>query len=56
MIEITDGIQPGAEVTVNGQFLLDSAASMNAAIERMQSHEHIAPEIHDAKPEIRDGK
>jgi Cu(I)/Ag(I) efflux system membrane fusion protein len=39
-IEITDGIQPGAEVAVNGQFLLDSAASMSAAVERMQSHEH----------------
>jgi Cu(I)/Ag(I) efflux system membrane fusion protein len=40
LIEITDGIQPGAEVAVNGQFLLDSAASMSAAVERMQSHEH----------------
>jgi Cu(I)/Ag(I) efflux system membrane fusion protein len=40
LIEITDGLQPGAEVAVNGQFLLDSAASMNAAVERMQSHEH----------------
>jgi Cu(I)/Ag(I) efflux system membrane fusion protein len=41
LIEITDGIQPGAEVAVNGQFLLDSAASMNAAIERMQeTHTH----------------
>ncbi|HSM98981.1 MAG TPA: efflux RND transporter periplasmic adaptor subunit [Gallionella sp.] len=39
-IEITDGLQPGAEVAVNGQFLLDSAASMNAAVERMQSHDH----------------
>ncbi len=54
-IEIIDGIQPGAEVAVNGQFLLDSAASMNAAIERMQPHEdmkpgeHTAPEMHDAK-------
>ena len=41
LIEITDGLQPGAEVAVNGQFLLDSAASMNAAIERMQeTHTH----------------
>jgi Cu(I)/Ag(I) efflux system membrane fusion protein len=40
LIEITDGIQSGAEVAVNGQFLLDSASSMNAAVERMQSHEH----------------
>jgi Cu(I)/Ag(I) efflux system membrane fusion protein len=43
LIEITDGIQPGAEVAVNGQFLLDSASSMNAAVERMQSHEHMKP-------------
>ena len=84
LIEITDGIQPGAEVAVNGQFLLDSAASMSAAVERMQFHkhikphedmksgegmkpgetmqpvesmnEHMEPEMHDAKPEIRDGK
>jgi Cu(I)/Ag(I) efflux system membrane fusion protein len=48
-IEIIDGLQPGAEVAVNGQFLLDSAASMNAATERMQFHQHTAPEIHDAK-------
>jgi Cu(I)/Ag(I) efflux system membrane fusion protein len=54
-IEITDGIQAGAEVAVNGQFLLDSAASMSATIERMQSHEHMKPsnspesEKHDAK-------
>ncbi len=54
-IEITDGLQPGAEVAVNGQFLLDSAASMSAAIERMQSHEHMKQgdspdsEMHDAK-------
>jgi Cu(I)/Ag(I) efflux system membrane fusion protein len=40
LIEITDGIQSGAEVAVNGQFLLDSSASMSAAAERMQSHEH----------------
>ncbi len=40
LTEITDGLQVGAEVAVNGQFLLDSAASMNAAVERMQSHEH----------------
>lgn len=41
LIEITDGLQSGAEVAVNGQFLLDSAASMNAAVERMQeTHTH----------------
>jgi Cu(I)/Ag(I) efflux system membrane fusion protein len=55
LTEITDGIQQGAEVAVNGQFLLDSAASMNAAVERMQSHEHmklgdsLESEKHDAK-------
>jgi hypothetical protein len=43
-------------VAVNGQFLLDSAASMNAAVERMQSHEHMTPEMHDAKPEKRDAR
>jgi hypothetical protein len=48
-IEITDGLQPGAEVAVNGQFLLDSAASMNAAVERMQSHEHMKSN-EDMKP------
>jgi membrane fusion protein, copper/silver efflux system len=64
LIEITDGLQPGAEVAVNGQFLLDSAASMNAAIERLQSHEpmpaesatqagHMEPAMHDA-PKMRD--
>lgn len=36
-IEIVDGLQEDAEVAVNGQFLLDSAASMSAAIERMRS-------------------
>lgn len=36
-IEIFDGLHEGAEVAVNGQFLLDSAASMSAAIERMRS-------------------
>ena len=40
-IEITDGLQEGAEVAVNGQFLLDAAASLNAAAQRMQeTHAH----------------
>ena len=40
-IEITDGMQEGAEVAANGQFLLDAAASMNAAAQRMQeAHTH----------------
>lgn len=39
-VEITDGIQAGAEVAVNGQFLLDAAASIGAAAQRMQSHHH----------------
>jgi Cu(I)/Ag(I) efflux system membrane fusion protein len=42
LIEVTDGLQPGAEVAVNGQFLLDSAASMHAAVERMKSGQHDA--------------
>jgi len=40
-IEITEGMQEGAEVAANGQFLLDAAASMNAAAQRMQeTHTH----------------
>ena len=37
-IEIVEGLQKEAEVVVNGQFLLDSAASMNSTIERMRSN------------------
>ncbi len=37
-IEISDGLQEGAEVAVNGQFLLDSAANLHAAAERMHTH------------------
>jgi Cu(I)/Ag(I) efflux system membrane fusion protein len=40
-IEITDGLQEGSEVATNGQFLLDAAASLNAAAQRMQeTHMH----------------
>jgi len=40
-IEITDELQEGAEVAANGQFLLDAAASLNAAAQRMQeTHVH----------------
>lgn len=42
-IEITDGLLEGAEVAVNGQFLLDSAASMSAAAERFKSSERMTP-------------
>jgi Cu(I)/Ag(I) efflux system membrane fusion protein len=41
-IEIVGGLLEGAEVAVNGQFLLDSAASMSAAAERMRSGTHDA--------------
>lgn len=41
-IEITDGLLEGAEVAVNGQFLLDSAASMSAAVERFKSGEPLS--------------
>jgi Cu(I)/Ag(I) efflux system membrane fusion protein len=34
-VEITDGLQEGAQVVVNGNFLLDSAASLSATVERM---------------------
>ncbi len=37
-IEILDGLQEGAEVAVNGQFLLDSAAAMGATAERMHTN------------------
>ena len=36
LVEITDGLQAGAQVAVNGQFLLDAAASMNATRQRLQ--------------------
>lgn len=39
-IEIVEGLLEGAEVAVNGQFLLDSAASMSAAAERMRAGMH----------------
>lgn len=40
-VEITDGLLEGAEVAVNGQFLLDAAASLNSAAQRMQeTHTH----------------
>lgn len=39
-IEITGGLLEGAEVAVNGQFLLDAAASISAATERMTSGTH----------------
>jgi Cu(I)/Ag(I) efflux system membrane fusion protein len=40
-VEITDGLQEGAQVAVNGQFLLDAAASMSDAAQRMhESHTH----------------
>ena len=37
-VEIVSGLREGAEVAVNGQFLLDAASSMNAAAERMHMH------------------
>lgn len=37
-VEIVDGLQKDSEVAINGQFLLDSAASMNAAKERLHSN------------------
>lgn len=41
-IEISEGLLEGAEVATNGQFLLDAAASLNAAAQRMQET-HIRP-------------
>lgn len=40
-IEVVEGLLEGAEVAVNGQFLLDAAASLHDAAQRMQeSHKH----------------
>jgi Cu(I)/Ag(I) efflux system membrane fusion protein len=36
LVEIGDGLQEGAQVAVNGQFLLDAAASLHDAMQRMQ--------------------
>ena len=41
LIEITAGLNAGNQVAVNGQFLLDAAASMSDAAQRMQ-HNHEA--------------
>ena len=38
-VEIVSGLKEGAEVAVNGQFLLDAASSMNATAERMHMHQ-----------------
>ena len=38
-VEITAGLQAGDQIAVNGQFLLDAAASMSDAAQRMQ-HNH----------------
>jgi membrane fusion protein, copper/silver efflux system len=38
MIEVVDGLQKDSEVAINGQFLLDSAASMSAMAERMRAN------------------
>ncbi|MEW6312654.1 MAG: efflux RND transporter periplasmic adaptor subunit [Pseudomonadota bacterium] len=35
-MEITDGLQPGAQVASNGQFLIDAAASLESARRRMR--------------------
>ena len=37
-IEIVDGLQEGAQVALNGQFMLDAAASLNDAARRMQGN------------------
>lgn len=36
LVEIIDGLQEGAQVAVNGQFLLDAAASLAQATQRMR--------------------
>ncbi len=37
-VEIVSGLKEGAQVALNGQFLLDAASSMNASTERMHVH------------------
>lgn len=37
LVEIGDGLQEGAQVAVNGQFLLDAAASLQDTLERMKN-------------------
>jgi Cu(I)/Ag(I) efflux system membrane fusion protein len=37
LIEITAGLQAGDQIAVNGQFLLDAAASMSDTAQRMQT-------------------
>jgi len=39
-IEITSGLQAGDQVAVNGQFLLDAAASMSDAAQRLHNNHH----------------
>ncbi len=36
-VEISDGLQEGAQVAVNGQYLLDAAASLHDTLQRMKS-------------------
>jgi Cu(I)/Ag(I) efflux system membrane fusion protein len=36
LVEISDGLQEDAQVAVNGQYLLDAAASLHDAMQRMQ--------------------
>ena len=37
LVEITSGLQPGARVAVNGQFLLDAEASLADSVQRMSA-------------------
>jgi Cu(I)/Ag(I) efflux system membrane fusion protein len=43
-VEVLSGLQPGAKVVVNGQFLLDAAAELSSAAQRMRTP---APAAHD---------
>ncbi|MDX1444449.1 MAG: efflux RND transporter periplasmic adaptor subunit [Gammaproteobacteria bacterium] len=38
-VEIIAGIEPGDEVVTSGQFLIDSEASLNASLERLESRD-----------------
>lgn len=39
-IEILDGLEPGEEIVVSGQFLLDSEAALRAGHDRMEGMDH----------------
>ena len=41
MTQIVEGLQPGAEVVVSGQFLIDSEASLSGVMQRLNANESV---------------